>query len=218
MSSSMHLFGFWRSLASYRVRIALALKGIGHSEESVNLLEGEQFQGEVLRLNPQSVIPILLHDDAVLTQSLAILEYLEECYPNPPLLPESAIDRVKVRAFSLITIADTHPLTVPRTRKQLATQFNASDDDITLWAQHWSTLGLQAMEARLAERQRKTDFCFSDDPGLADIALASQAAGAGFFGISLDTYPCIAKTMAVINLREEFVTTSPQTLAAKLHK
>jgi len=154
MKDSVHLHGFWRSLGTYRIRIALALKGISYTEDSVNLLTGEQFKGDVARLNPQCVVPVMLHKDAVLTQSLAILEYIEECHPNSPLLPKNALERAKVRAFALISIADTHPLTVPRTRKQLAERFNASDDDIEAWAGHWSKLGLQAMETRLQERQR----------------------------------------------------------------
>jgi len=215
MKSSVQLFGFWRSLATYRIRIALALKGVGYDETSINLFEGEQFQGEVARLNPQNGLPIMLHEDATFTQSLAILEYLEECFPSPPLLPTDPIERAKVRSFALMTIADTHPLTVPRVRKRLSTQFNASEEDATQWAKHWSYLGMQAMEKRLSERQQTTAFCFSELPGLADIALASQVAGAGFFGVDMDEFPTVVDTMVRISALEEFSATAPLVIKEK---
>jgi len=216
MNESFHLHGFWRSLGTYRVRIALALKGIEFIEDSVNLLEGEQFQTKISELNPQCTLPIMLHDQTAFTQSLAIIEYIDECFPTPPLLPANAVDRARVRSFALITIADAHPLTVPRARKQLALQFNANDNDIELWAQHWSRLALDAMESRLSDRIESTDFCYSNEPGLADIGLASQVAGAGFFGVALDNYPIILKTMQNINKRDEFVLTSPQAIKDKM--
>lgn len=216
MKDSVHLLGFWRSLATYRVRIALALKGISYTEDSINLLAGEQFAGEVSRLNPQCSVPVMLHQGSTLTQSLAILEYIEECYPIPPLLPNNALDRARVRAFALISIADTHPLTVPRTRKQLAERFNASDDDIEAWAAHWSKLGLQAMESRLQERAGATKYCFSDEPGLADIGLASQVTGAEFFGVAVDNFPVIAAVMTQLYARDEFVLTAPQVIRGNL--
>ena len=212
MKDSVHLFGFWRSLATYRVRIALAIKGIRYSEDSVNLLTGEQFKGEVARLNPQCSVPIMTHDDTALTQSLAILEYIEECYPTPPLLPDNALDRARVRSFALITIADTHPLVVPRVRNELGNRFNASEKDIEAWGAYWSKLGLQAMETRLQERAHTTDFCYSDAPGLADIGLASQVAGAGYFDVSTDSFSAISNVMRHINTRDEFVSTSPQAI------
>jgi len=217
MSESFHLHGFWRSLGTYRVRIALALKGLNYTEDSINLLEGEQFKAKISGLNPQCTLPIMLHEHSSLTQSLAIIEYIDECFPTPPLLPANPLDKAWVRSFALITIADAHPLTVPRARKQLARQFNANDDDIELWAQHWSRLALDAMESRLSERVESTAFCYSNEPGLADIGLASQVAGAGFFNVSLDNYPSIQKTMKNINERDEFVLTSPQAIKAK-HK
>lgn len=216
MNTSVQLFGFWRSLGTYRIRIALALKGISYEESSINLLEGEQFSGEVARLNPQNTLPIMLFEDTSLTQSLAIIEYLEERFPTPPLLPEALMERARVRSFALITIADTHPLTVPRVRKRLASQFKASDADAEEWARHWSQLGLQAMEKRLCERHETTDFCFSDSPGLADIALASQVAGAGFFGLDIGQFPTIAGLMGRIDVCSEFSSTSPSAIKAQV--
>jgi maleylpyruvate isomerase len=216
MKDTVHLYGFWRSLATYRVRIALALKGIDFDEDYVDLLAGEQFQGEVARLNPQNSVPVLTSQDASLTQSLAILEYIEECFPEPPLLPANPLDRARVRAFALITIADSHPLVVPRVRKHLQEQLNASDDDVEAWGGHWSKLGLQAMETRLQEREKHTTFCFSDEPGLADIGLASQVTGAGYFGITIDGLSAIEQVMTEISARDEFVATSPHVIKANL--
>jgi len=212
MTNSVHLFGFWRSLATYRVRIALALKGISYTEESVNLLKGEQFDGEVARLNPQFTLPVMLQRDTHLSQSLAIVEYIEDCYPTPALLPQNPLDKAKVRAFALISIADTHPLTVPRARKRLLEQFKASDDDVQAWARYWSELALNAMESRLQERSQSSRYCFSDKPGLADIALASQITGAGYFGLTHEEYPLISQIMSELNNMDEFVSTSPHVI------
>jgi len=197
MSDSIRLHGFWRSLGTYRVRI------------------GEQFQTEISSLNPQCTLPIMLHREHVFSQSLAIIEYIEECFPTPSLLPSSPLERAIVRSFAMITIADAHPLTVPRVRKKLAQQFNASNDDIELWARHWSKLALDAMESRLVEGYRSNQFCFSEKPGLADIALASQVAGARFFNLSIDSYPCIRDVMRNINECDEFVVTAPEAIKAQ---
>ncbi len=215
MSDSIHLHGFWRSLGTYRVRIALALKGISYSENSVNVLEGEQFQEAISSLNPQCALPVMLHNENTFTQSLAIIEYIDECFPTPPLLPVNPLERASVRSFALITVADSHPLTVPRVRKQLANQFHASENDIEQWARHWSQLALDAMETRLSQADKSVDFCFSNEPGLADIGLASQVAGAGFFNLSIDSYPTICRKMSYINKRDEFVTTAPEAIKAQ---
>lgn len=215
MSDSIHLHGFWRSLGTYRVRIALALKGLSYSENSVNVLKGEQFQEAISSLNPQCVLPVMVHDETIFTQSMAIIEYIDECFPTPPLLPASALERATVRSFALITIADSHPLTVPRVRKHLASQFSASDNDIEQWAQHWSQLALEAMEARLSKVDNSVDFCFSNEPGLADIGLASQVAGARFFNLSIDRYPIIYEKMERLNKRDEFVATAPEVIKSQ---
>jgi len=219
MSDSIQLHGFWRSLGTYRVRIALALKGLRYSENSVNVLEGEQFQETISSLNPQCALPVMLHNESIFTQSLAIIEYIEECFPTPPLLPSNALERASVRSFSLITIADAHPLTVPRVRKQLAQRFSASNEDIEQWAQHWSQLALKAMETRLcsvkSSAKISNDFCFSNEPGLADIGLASQVAGARFFNLPIDNYPNICEKMSHINNRDEFVATAPEAIKAQ---
>ena len=171
------LHGYWRSQAAYRVRIAMSLKNLEWREHLVDLLKGEQFDGAVAEHNPNHTVPVLIDGSRVLTQSLAIIEYLNDVYPEPPLLPADPYLRAKVRAFSLIAIADSHAMVVPRARKRLAEQFKASPADVTAWNNHWQTLALTAMEKLLADREVQSSFCFGDAPGLADICLAGLVAG-----------------------------------------
>jgi maleylacetoacetate isomerase len=171
------LYGYWRSQAAYRVRIAMALKGQEWKEELVDLLKGEQFSGAVAKHNPHHTVPVLIDGPTVLTQSLAIIEYLNEIYPSPPLLPADPLTRARVRALSLIAVADCHSLVVPRARKRLTEQFKATPADITAWSNYWQTLALTAMERALNEREKQTPFCFGNTPGLADICLAGHVAG-----------------------------------------
>lgn len=185
----LELYGYWRSQAAYRVRIAMALKGLQWCEHLVDLLKGEQFAGAVAEHNPHHAVPVLIDrsytgrsgasPDAprVLTQSLAIIDYLNDIHPEPPLVPADPYERAKVRAFSLIAIADSHPLVVPRVRKRLADQFKAPAAEVTAWNNHWQTLASASMEKVLSERTQQTPFCFGDRPGLADICLAAHVAG-----------------------------------------
>lgn len=187
----VQMFGFWRSLATYRVRIALRLKGIAWQEEVVDLLKGEQYQQSFAARNPQQRLPVLVLDDGrLLAQSLAILEYLDEVRPQPPLWPADPYQRALARQFALISIADSHPLIVPRIRQHLAETFGADEAAIEAWGRHWMDQGLRAMEALLAKPDRpQYPFCYSDTPGGADIALASHCAGAGYFNCPVDPYP-----------------------------
>jgi maleylacetoacetate isomerase len=189
----LQLFGFWRSLATYRVRIGLRLKGIAWTEEIVDLLAGEQYRDSFAARNPQQRLPVLvLGDGRMLAQSLAILEYLDEARPEPPLWPEDRYRRACARQFALISIADSHPLIVPRIRHHLARTFNADEAAIEAWGRHWMDQGLSAMEALLARPERSQGaFCYGDRPGIADIALASHCAGAGYFDCPLDPYPAV---------------------------
>jgi maleylpyruvate isomerase len=185
------MFGFWRSLATYRVRIGLRLKGIAWTEEIVDLLKGAQYQEAFAARNPQQRLPVLvLGDGRTLAQSLAILEYLEETRPEPPLWPDDPYRRALARQFALVSIADSHPLIVPRVRHHLGRAFGADEAAIEAWGRHWMDEGLRAMEALLARPERpQGTFCYGDAPGIADIALASHCAGAGYFDCPLDPYP-----------------------------
>ena len=186
----MQLHGFWRSLATYRVRIALNLKGVAVPETMVDLDRGDQHVPGFRALNPMGAVPALVLDDGtVLTQSLAILEWVEETYPTPPLLPDGAAARARVRALCAITAADTHPMVVPRVQGYLGKTFGADDAARRAWASHWFTLGLQAYEAQVGARP----FCAGEAPGMADACLASHVAGAERFGADLQPFPAVRR-------------------------
>lgn len=186
----MQLHGFWRSLATYRVRIALNLKGVAVPETMVDLDAGDQHVPSFRAINPMSAVPALVLDDGtMLTQSLAILEWIEETYPTPPLLPDAAAARARVRALCAITAADTHPLVVPRVQGYLGKTFGADDAARKAWAAHWFTLGLQAYEVQVGAGP----FCAGDAPGMADCCLASHVAGAERFGADLQPFPAVRR-------------------------
>jgi len=189
----MQLHGFWRSLATYRVRIALNLKGVAVPEAMVDLDAGDQHAPAFRALNPMGGVPALVLDDGtVLTQSLAILEWIEETYPDPPLLPGTPAARARVRALCAITAADTHPLVVPRVQGYLGRVFGADDASRKTWAAHWFTLGLQAYEAQVGAGP----FCAGDAPGMADACLASHVAGSERFGADLRPFPTVRRIQA----------------------
>lgn len=216
MSDQLKLYGFWRSLAAFRVRVALALKGLDFSEDMVDLMEGEQHSDQFKSLNPQARLPVLVADGEALAQSLAILEYLEETHPDPSLLPQAPIARAKARAFALINIADTHPLVIPAARKRLADQFGADEDAVSAWAQYFHELGLGQMEALLEDhRARGWRFAFGDQPSVADIALASHVAGSNFFGASLDAAPTVQKIFAACMELGAFSENAPMAVKAR---
>ena len=185
----MKLYSYWRSLATYRVRIALNLKGVEIPETLLDADAGQQTEPEFRAINPMGAVPALVLDDGtVLTQSLAILEWIEETYPAPPLLPEGAVARARVRALCALTAADTHPLVVPRVQKYLTEQ-GWDLERRTAWNAHWFGQGLQGYEAQVGPGP----FVAGIAPGMADICLASHVAGAERFGLSLDGYPNVRR-------------------------
>jgi len=185
------LYDYFRSTASYRVRIALNLKGLAYDIKPVHLVKdgGEQFSKAYQQLNPQSLVPTLLDNQQVITQSLAILEYLEETYPNPPLLPTDTITRAKVRGFAQVIACDIHPLDNLRVLKYLVGEFNLTEDQKMQWYRHWLTEGLQALELLLSRRDNETLYCFTKMPSMADICLVAQLYNARRFECPLDDYP-----------------------------
>jgi maleylacetoacetate isomerase len=174
------LYGFWRSLATYRVKVALALKGIKADEVSIDLLKGEQHNADYTAVNPQAVVPALLLDDGgpPLFQSLAILEYLEETRPLPALLPRDPRERARVRGLALIAAADGHPLVVPRIRIYLEKEMHQDEAARNKWLAHWSLKALEAIESHLKNETQTGRFCHGDAVTLADICLAGQVIGA----------------------------------------
>jgi maleylacetoacetate isomerase len=200
---AMKIFSFWRSLATYRVRIALNLKGLVPEEIiEVNLMKGQQRQAEFRAVNPMMAIPALVDGDGpALFESLAIIEYLDETHPNPPLLPRDPRGRARVRGLAQIVACDSHPLIVPRVREYLEHEFKLDEAARTKWCQHWHTAALTALEAHLAGPATGR-YCHGDTITLADICLASQAAGAKFFNVDTARFPnCsrIANSLATID-------------------
>jgi maleylacetoacetate isomerase len=188
----MKLYGFWRSLATYRVKVAMALKGVTAEEVSIDLLKGRQHDREYVAVNPQAVVPALVPDDGgpPLFQSLAIMEYLEETHPQPPLLPKDPRGRARVRGLALIAAADGHPLVVPRIRSYLENQLHIDEPARNRWLQHWTLKALEAMEAHLKSEKETGRFCHGDSPTIADICLAGQVIGAiGYFKCDVSGVP-----------------------------
>ena len=177
----MKLYTYWRSQATFRVRIALNLKGLKREDVVINLDHGDQYKPEYTARNPQAVVPTLYDGDAKLFQSVAILEYLEEKYPEPPILPKDLLARAWVRGFALINVADSHPLIVPRIRNYLTNVLKLDEAARTAWIQHWLGTGLQAMEQLLAEKNATGKFCHGDSPTVADICLVTQVTPAQLF-------------------------------------
>jgi maleylacetoacetate isomerase len=184
----MKLYTYYRSQASFRVRIALNLKGIAREDSFLHLEKGDQFAQGYRALNPQMVVPTLIDGDVKLFQSLAILEYLDEKYPEPPLLPQGPQARAWVRGLALINVADSHPLIVPRIRHYLTDDLHLSESQLLTWIQHWLGLGLEAMETLLAEHKESGRFCHGEAPTLADICLVTQVTPARTFNLPLEPY------------------------------
>ena len=206
---AMKLYTYYRSQASFRVRIALNLKGLKREDSFLHLERGDQFKPEYQTLNPQAVVPTLYDGDLKLFQSFAILEYLEETYPNPPLLPQGAAARAWVRGFALINVADSHPLFVPRIRNYLTQILKVSDAQRLAWIQHWIALGLQAMETLLAEHKESGKFCHGDAPSFADICLATQVFPATMFKVGLEPYKRVMRVYDTCMMIPAFDQASP---------
>jgi maleylacetoacetate isomerase len=193
----MKLYGFWRSLATYRVNVALALKNIPVEENvTIDILKGEQLNADYRALNPQALVPSLVLEDggSPLFQSLAILEYLEETKPQPPLLPKDPRGRARVRGLALIAAADSHPLVVPRIRVYMEKELKLDEPTRNRWLQHWSMEGLNAIETHLAREQDTGRFCHGDAPTIADICLAGQVIGAtAYFKCDISGVPKVKR-------------------------
>lgn len=193
------LHGFVRSSASYRVRIALALKRLTFDSLAYNLREREQLAPEYLSLNPQGLVPTLVVDGDVLTQSLAICEYLEEAYPEPALLPVDPLERARVRAAAYVIACDIHPVQNLKILNRLRA-LGVDEDGVQNWARDTIHEGLSAFEALLPEKAG--DFCFGDRPGLADLCLVPQLANARRFGVALTSERILRIEQACLAMTE----------------
>jgi maleylacetoacetate isomerase len=207
----MKLYSFWRSLASFRVRIALKFKNLDFDVISKDLLNGDQFNHDYISLNPQGMVPALVLDaGGILTQSIAILEYLEEVYPDPPLMPQDPIARARVRAISMIAVADTHPLVVPRIRKYMTQEIGLDEELLKSWIVNWSQLGLSSIEAHLTRNNVNGSYCEGDTVTLADLCLIPQVGSAEMYGVSLDPYPNVLRVFKACMELPEFFDSRPQ--------
>lgn len=208
------LYGFFRSSAAYRARIALNLKGIAYEQAFVSLPGGEQFADDYVKLNPQRQVPTLIEEDgAVLIQSPAILEYLEEVYPEPPLLPMAPTARARVRAIAAAMGCDIHPLNNLRVLKYLRGPLGQDESGVETWIHNWTRLGLEAIETMLASSEETGAFCHGDTPTLADVYLAPQIYHARRFNFAVEAFPTIVRVhgnaMELPAFRDAYPDTQP---------
>lgn len=206
----LEIYGYWRSNAMYRVRVALNLKGVAHHEIPVNLDAGEQHAPEFLARNPMGAVPALLDGDLPpLTQSLALLEYLEELYPAPPILPADPRSRARVRALAATVAADTHPLIVPRVRSYLTTKAGFDADAFRAWVTHWVGHGLNGIEANLAGSPETGRFCHGDSITMADICVTGLAMIGRVFKLEVPTTPVLSAIVERCLAEEAFARAEP---------
>jgi maleylacetoacetate isomerase/maleylpyruvate isomerase len=208
------LYTFWRSSAAYRVRVALALKGLTADRHTVDLDAGEQYSDAFRAINPLAAIPALIvPGQPPLTQSLAILEYLEETTPNPPLLPADPPGRARVRSIAGGLAADLHPLLVPRVRAYLTTTGGFDQAALRAWQHHWFTIGLQALEKRLATETATATatglYCHGDSVTIADILLMSLVVVMRALHISVADIPTIDRIVALCEAQDAFAQAAP---------
>jgi maleylacetoacetate isomerase len=206
----MKLFSFWRSLATYRVRIAMNLKGLKPDEiVEINLMKGQQREEAFRQINPMMAIPALVDGDGpALFESLAIIEYLDETHPNPPLLPKDPKGRARVRGLAQIVACDSHPLVVPRVREYLEHELKLDEPTRNTWCQNWHRAALTALEAHLKDKATGK-YCHGDQITIADICLASQGAGAGFFKVDLGPFPNFKRVLDNCMQHEAFARAHP---------
>jgi maleylacetoacetate isomerase len=207
----MNRYGFFRSSAAFRVRIALNLKGLAHEDAFIHLRRGDQ-RGDVYRaVNPQGLVPTLEIGGHTLTQSMAIVEYLDETHPKPPLLPSDPAGRARVRALADIVAGDIHPGNNLRVLRYLSRPLGHDQAAIETWYNHWITDGFEALERLLAMDPRTGDFCGGDRPGLADIALAPQVFNSERYRLDLSPYPTIARIYTNCMKLDAFARAHPDT-------
>ena len=203
----MKLHGYFRSSASYRVRIALNLKGLGAEHLPHHLRKGEQRDPSYLAINPQGLVPTLQDQGTVITQSLAIIEWLEETHPAPPLLPRDPLRRAHVRAFAQVLACDTHPVQNLKVLARLR-ELGLPEEQVTGWAAWANREGLSACEALIANESGP--FCFGDAPTMADLCLVPQLANARRFGVNVAVYPRLLKAEAAARNLKAFADAAPE--------
>jgi maleylacetoacetate isomerase len=199
MTSELVLYSYWRSSAAFRVRIALNLKGLRYETRAIHLVRdgGEQHSAAYAALNPLELVPTLVDGERVLPQSMAILDYLDETHPQPPLLPSDPAGRARVRALAQAVACDIHPIGNLRVLQQLGAQFGANDEQKAAWMRHWVSTGLHAIETMLANSKDTGRYCHGDTPSMADVCLVPQVYNARRWKVPLGDYPTILRIDAV---------------------
>ena len=216
MANELTLYSYWRSSAAYRVRIALNLKGLEYTTKPVHLTRdgGEQHAEAFREVNPQQLIPVLVDGDRVIRQSLAIIEYLDDAYPETTrLLPLAARDRARVRAIAQTVACDIHPLGNLRVLQYLERKLKASESQRQAWSRHWIGAGFDALEPMLAGNHSTGVFCEGDAPSIADCCLVPQTYNARRFEVPMDKYPTIARIDAACRELEAFRAAAPEAQA-----
>lgn len=205
----MKLYSYFRSSAAFRVRIALNLKKLDYSTAAIHLRRNDQSGADYRGVNPQGLVPALEEGGLTLIQSLAIIEYLDEMYPHPPLLPKHPADRAWVRALAEIVACDVHPINNLRVLRYLTHSFGRAESEIATWYNHWIAAGFEAIERLLAKDPRTGTFCHGDAPGLADITLVPQVVNAERYQLDLAPYPTITRIYKGCMKLEPFVAAHP---------
>lgn len=206
---ALALYNYFRSSASYRVRIALAIKGLSYEYVPVHLLKNEQLAPPFSDMNPAKLVPLLRDGDHVLSQSLAIIEYLEETHPQPPLLPASPVERARVRALALDIACEIHPIDNLRVLRYLVHEMKVSEDDKNRWYRHWVETGLDTLEQQLAKSPHTGRFCHGDMPTLADVVLVPQIFNAQRMECRLDHVPTVMRIHQECMALDAFSSTRP---------
>ena len=206
---AMKLYGYFRSSAAFRVRIALNLKKLKYETASIHLRRNDQTKPDYLAVNPQGLVPTLVDGDHTLAQSLAIVEYLDETYPEPPLLPTHPADRARIRALAEIVACDIHPINNLRVLRYLTHSLGHDEAAIASWYNHWIAAGFAALEKLLAEDSRTGTFCNGDEPGLADLTLVPQVVNAERYRLDLTPYPTITRIFGNCMALEPFLAAHP---------
>jgi maleylacetoacetate isomerase len=208
----MKLYSFFRSSAAYRARIALNVKGLQYEYVAKHLVNngGEHRQAAYLAINPQGFIPALEHDGALITQSVAIIEYLEEVFPVPNLLPQRSIDRAVVRAMSQLIACDIHPLNNLRVLNYLKSPLEQSSDAVAEWYKHWITEGFAALEQLIVKHSTNGRYCFGDAVSMADVLLVPQVANSRRYQMDLTPYPTLKKVTTHLESLPAFLAARPE--------
>ncbi len=208
----MKLYSYFRSSAAYRVRIALNLKGLAYDYAPVHLLRdgGQQLKPEYRELNPDGIVPTFIDGENVLTQSLAIIEYLEETHPEPALLPGSPLDRAFIRSIALQIACEIHPVDNLRVLKYLKHKLQIGEEAKDAWYRHWLEAGFESLEKRLANDPRVGKLCFGDTPTVADLCLVPQVFNARRFNIDMSRYPTIERIVDHAEQIDAFVRAAPR--------